>query len=856
MGTDGQTGRHLLLAGIITAFSVILIMITMVMSWELWMVPLFMMSNLSVWFLHIARLGSGGFYENLCAGLLMTEFFFFGVHESSLFDMPGVACIMVLALFMLDKKWMLYMIETLYGFAVLYHFLILHTISHNMEIWEIIRLGLGIVVTTGAVLLAKFWINRRREQRKYYDIAFAKMETAGRQNADFLSNVSHELRTPINMVIGLSEVTLGKDISPEIRTDMQSIQLAGKRLSNQINDMLDYTEIVEGTLTPVKEKYMITSVLNDVITMTGMQSGRHQLELVFDINPKVPAVLVGDAEKISHVLKILVENAIKFTEQGGINVCIDYRQESYGINLIIDIYDTGIGMTESQLTQMYDAFYQADTGSSRFAGGLGLGLPIARGILNAMGGFVHFDSERQHGLHAHIAVPQGVADVSPCIVLPNADQLCIGCYFRPEKYSCDDVKGYYDRLILHMVEGLGVEGYQVHNFEGLKKLQRSYKLTHVFIAQAEYEEYQDYYEKLADTLRVVVISERGYTLSRGSRLSVIHKPFSALSVVNLLSGAGRGDGFEDAQAVGRMPFTCEGVRALAVDDEEMNLVVAKGVLGSYEMEVDICQSGREAIERCSRIPYEVVFLDHMMPGFDGVETLKQLREINNGMYQDVPVIALTANTVSGAREMFRNEGFTEFIPKPIERSVLERVLRRVLPEECIQYKTENSFKDTPAEEISQDIKADSLEDISADEETEQAGDAADTAAEETETLVSSLPKEQLVQAGVNVKMGLGYCCGEEEFYLEMLRMFCAQSEEKREELIALYESENWADYAVKAHALKSTSLTIGAETLSAHAKTLELAGKSGDIEYIRENHSILLRMYEEVCGNIHDYITL
>ena len=106
-----------------------------------------------------------------------------------------------------------------------------------------------------------------------------------------------------------------------------------------------------------------------------------------------------------------------------------------------------------------------------------------------------------------------------------------------------------------------------------------------------------------------------------------------------------------------------------------------------------------------------------------------------------------------------------------------------------------------------------MEDISADEETEQAGDAADTAAEEAETLVSSLPKEQLVQAGVNVKMGLGYCCGEEEFYLEMLRMFCAQSEEKREELIALYESENWADYAVKAHALKSTSLTIGAERL-------------------------------------------
>ena len=856
MRPEEQTSRHLLLAVIITVLSGILNFVTLVMSWEFWMILLVTAGCFSVWILHITKLGADTFYENLCAGVMLIEFFFFSVHESSLYDIPAMACILVLALFMLNRKWILHAIAALYVLALLYHGLILHTISAQMGLRDIVRIGLGAVVTLGGTALARYWVNRRNVQRKWYEHIFEELETAGKQNAVFLSNVSHELRTPINMVIGISEVALAKELSPDIRSDMSSIKLAGKRLSNQINNMLDYTEIVEGTLTPVKEKYMITSVLNDVITMTGMQSGRHQLELVFDINPKVPAVLVGDAEKISHVLKILVENAIKFTEQGGINVCIDYRQESYGINLIIDIYDTGIGMTESQLTQMYDAFYQADTGSSRFAGGLGLGLPIARGILNAMGGFVHFDSERQHGLHAHIAVPQGVADVSPCIVLPNADQFCIGCYFRPEKYSCDDVKGYYDRLILHMVEGLGVEGYQVHNFEGLKKLQRSYKLTHVFIAQAEYEEYQDYYEKLADTLRVVVISERGYTLSRGSRLSVIHKPFSALSVVNLLSGAGRGDGFEDAQAVGRMPFTCEGVRALAVDDEEMNLVVAKGVLGSYEMEVDICQSGREAIERCSRIPYEVVFLDHMMPGFDGVETLKQLREINNGMYQDVPVIALTANTVSGAREMFRNEGFTEFIPKPIERSVLERVLRRVLPEECIQYKTENSFKDTSAEEISQDIKADSLEDISADEETEQAGDAADTAAEEAETLVSSLPKEQLVQAGVNVKMGLGYCCGEEEFYLEMLRMFCAQSEEKREELIALYESENWADYAVKAHALKSTSLTIGAETLSAHAKTLELAGKSGDIEYIRENHSILLRMYEEVCGNIHDYITL
>ena len=113
------------------------------------------------------------------------------------------------------------------------------------------------------------------------------------------------------------------------------------------------------------------------------------------------------SEKISHVLKILVENSIKFTEVGGVNVRLGYRPERYGINLIIDICDTGIGMTDSQMTQMYDDFYQADSGSSRLVGGLGLGLPIARGLLNAMGGFIHFESKGQQGLHAHIVIPRG-----------------------------------------------------------------------------------------------------------------------------------------------------------------------------------------------------------------------------------------------------------------------------------------------------------------------------------------------------------------------------------------------------------------------------------------------------------------
>ncbi len=425
MREEGQTSRHLLLASIVSVVSIVLIIITIVMEWEIWMVPLVVFGGFSVWCLHIGKVGSEMLYENLCAGVMMVEFFFFGVHSDSLFDLSAVACMMVIVFSLFDRHLLLYILEGLYLMDLLYHLLWLHTITSGMSVSNVVSLVLGIVLMTGTVLIARYKINMRKEVKKSYVRAFTELETAERQNTVFLSNVSHELRTPINMVLGISEVILEKNICPEIRSDMHSIQLAGKRLSSQINNMLDYTEILEGTLTPAREEYMITSVLNDVITMVSMQNSGHQLEMVFDIDPKIPSVLIGDAEKISHVLKILVENSVKFTETGGINICIEFRRESYGINLLIDICDTGIGMTDSQLTQVYDEFYQADTGSQRLAGGLGLGIPIARGLLHAMGGFIHFESENQGGLQAHITLPQEVADNTPSLTISNAEEICI-----------------------------------------------------------------------------------------------------------------------------------------------------------------------------------------------------------------------------------------------------------------------------------------------------------------------------------------------------------------------------------------------------------------------------------------------
>lgn len=837
--TEVTNGIHLIMATVISIFGLLLIFITCVLSWELWTLPLIIIGMVMVWALHIGKFVSEKLYEAFCVGLILIEFFYYGAHATSLFDMPIVVCIVLFMLSTLNNKLILHLLASMYVLALLYQCIFLHTIRLDMPVIDFARLGLGIIGTASALLLARYTINQRKtEMRQIRELAI-QLENARQQNADFLSNISHELRTPINMVTGISAVALNKQLSPELQEDLQSIQLAGKRLAGQINDILDYTEIVSNTLVSVDEQYMVPSVLNDVISMLAVQNKKNHLEIVYDIDVRIPYMLKGDSEKLCRVLKILLDNAIKFTAEGGIYMYIGFRTEEYGINLNIDICDTGVGMSTSQLYRICDDFYQADSSRSRIAGGLGLGLSIAHGLLRSMGGFMHFESREKEGTKVHVSIPQGVADARPCMTLKNPERFCIAGYFKADKYTRHEVREYYDRLIYHMAVGLGIEGHRVYHFEELQSLRQNHKLTHLFIAPEEYEENSSYYEELGKEICVAIIAGEEFSLNAGSSLVLICKPVSPLPLVNLLNGETHG-------MMDNLTFSCKGTRALVVDDEEMNLVVAKGVLSDYGMTVDTCPGGEEAVEHCMVTAYDIIFLDHMMPRIDGIETLKRIRGIKGGLYQDLPIIALTANAISGAREMFKQEGFTEFVPKPIERPVLERALRRVLPAQLIHYdyvSEPENIQEPPAAQM----------EIPQEPELTQETEAPAANPQPPSSLSMT---DRLQQGGINVDSGLKYCSGSEEFYTEMLKMFYDQSHTKREEIIQLYEEGNLTDYAIKIHALKSTSRTIGADNLSEQAKTLEQAGKDNDAAYIKENHPAMLQLYETTCRLIADTLSL
>ena len=237
-----------------------------------------------------------------------------------------------------------------------------------------------------------------------------------------------------------------------------------------------------------------------------------------------------------------------------------------------------------------------------------------------------------------------------------------------------------------------------------------------------------------------------------------------------------------------------------------------------------------------REKYDIIFLDHMMPEMDGIETLRAMNDSDDHLNVNTPVIVLTANAVVGAKEKYLQEGFTNYLPKPIREEELMEMLRKYLPEDLVDV-TEPAESES---EKSQPTEPETIEPKSAEPESAEP-EAAD--AGEKNSLAERFPS-------LDIQMGMGYCMDDESFFLEVVETYV--DEDKREVLSREYETESWKDYQVYIHALKSTSLYIGAERLSEHAKALELAAKDADYLYIHKHHKETMEEYGELLAELQN----
>lgn len=574
----------------------------------------------------------------------------------------------------------------------------------------------------------------------------------------------------------------------------------------------------------MEEPYNITSTINDVINMAVAKKGNKPIEIVVDCDADIPGSLLGDEQKIRRVMTKLINNAIKFTEEGCIVFRISARREEYGINLSVSVKDTGIGIKEENLEKIFGNFNQVDTEKNRQEGGIGLGLAISQAIVQKMNGFISVHSTFGEGTEIRFVIPQRILEDTPAIKVEKPEEIRVVFCVNLEKDHGVVFRSGYEDLIRHISTQLGTPFIRCSNLEELKRRIEKERFTHVFLNWSEYVKDKAYYDSLAEEKQVILIKADEPENQVGAHIKKIYKPFYALSVAAVLNSEKTRDKY-NMSFYAKNVFTAPTASALVVDDNLMNLKVAQGLLRPYKIKVFTAESGQEALDKINNMSYDFVFMDHMMPGMDGVEVLHRIRNKPGKYFQDVPIIALTANAIGGAREMFLEEGFQDFVAKPIEQSALDRVLRKFIPETKIVREVLESHEDIPTE-------------------------SPDTDQIDREDTNSQCDYENIDFPGIDVKKGIAYCGGLLEDYLDVVKLYLESGDKNCRTIQQYFEKQDWKNYAIQVHALKSNSYGIGADRLGDLAYKLELAGKENDEAFIRENHDSMMKAYKQILTEL------
>ncbi len=811
---------HLTLLVSYTIFAIILVIESLLLGWEKWALLIIIVGITMAWVLHIRHNTPSVVRIWVYAILMMGCYFFYGIHQTSTFDLALVMAGVIMINTLTGKKSLITLCEFTYFVTMAYELVNMMATGEFFDVLIITRSILHICLVIFIGRFAKIIIDKWMQVMKRSEGEIEQLTDATEHLNDFLANVSHELRTPVNAIIGLTTLCIDKSRHREIQGDLIAVRDAGRKVADQISDILDYSEIDRKKAVCNNEDYMLSSVLHDLVNDVKQYKSKN-VELIIDVDPSIPAVMNTDVSKLKKILKSLITNGLKYTQQGGVYVRITTIKHEYGINLCIEVTDTGKGMTEYELEKVYDSFYQADSSRTRQGGGLGLGLAITSGFVALLGGFMTIDSKPDVGTTVHVSIPQRVIDPLSCMSVSAPDKLCLGAFLHFEKYDNPAVRDYYNSMVLNIVKGLGIQMHRVNNTENLKLLRDSIHLTHLFIAEEEYNDNVDLIEELAKTMVVAVVANEGMILPKNTRVKVLEKPFYCFPVVSILNST------VDSKEERVKKLRCDGVRALVVDDETMNLVVAKSIFGRYGMKVYTATSGQESIDMCREKVFDIIFMDHMMSGMDGVEAMKRIRTDVAGLNGSIPVVALTANAMSSAKQMFLSEGFDGFVSKPVEVEELERVLRQVLPKSAISY-------------------------VDAD------GNVEEFEPEEEEPVAPPVSEKdflaELRKSGIDTDAGLTYCVGDKEFYKSLLIQFSTESADKIASMKNYYMVHDWHNYEILVHALKSTSKMIGISGLSEKAKSLEMAAKENEEGFILENHEDMIRDYGRIAADIKDHL--